>query len=125
MIRHQLTDEQWELIEALLPPPAGMGRPRRDLRTVVGGILWILNTGSAWRDLPDEFGPWQTVYHHFNRWSSDGTLNGILVTLQQAMHDAGQLDHDLWCIDGTTVRAHRCAAGGGKKGSRKSQPITL
>lgn len=125
MIRHQLTDEQWEIIEPLLPAAAATGRPRRDLRLVMGGILWILNTGSAWRDLPADFGPWQSVYHHFNRWTSDGTLEQILLTLQQAMHEAGQIDHDLWCIDGTIVRAHRCAAGGGKKGSRRSQPITL
>lgn len=125
MIRHQLTDEQWEIIESLFPPAATTGRPRSDLRLVVGGILWILNTGSAWRDLPEDFGPWQTIYHHFNRWTSDGTLEQILLTLQQAMHAAGQIDHDLWCIDGTTVRAHRCAAGGGKKGSPESQPITL
>jgi len=124
MIRHQLTDEQWELIEPLFPAAAPTGRPRSNLRLVVGGILWILNAGSAWRDLPGDFGPWQTVYHHFNCWSSDGTLQKILLTLQQAMQDAEEFDHELWCIDGTIVRAHKAAAGGGKKGSRKSRLIT-
>ncbi len=80
---------------------------------------------SAWRDLPKEFGPWQTVYHHFNQWSSQGKLSQILRHLKQAMSDSESFDHELWCIDGTVVRAARCAAGGGKKVIRKSLLTTL
>ncbi|WP_399167750.1 transposase, partial [Streptomyces sp. PsTaAH-130] len=58
--RHELTDESWAVIEPLLAPPR-MGRPVRDRRQVVNGILWKLSTGAAWRDLPERYGPWKTV----------------------------------------------------------------
>ena len=116
MSRHGLTDDQWERIADILPPPAATGRPRKDRRTIVNGILWILRTGSPWRDLPDEFGAWETVFGCFDRWNADGTLEQILQRLRAARVDQGAIDHELWCIDGTLVRAHRCAAGGGKKG---------
>ena len=117
MCRHRLTDDEWELIADVFPPPAKTGRPRRDRRTIMEGILWILRTGSPWRDLPEEFGPWETVYGLFDRWNAEGTLDQILRRLQAAQIDIGAVDTELWCVDGTIVRAHRCAAGGGKKGS--------
>ena len=125
MVRHRLTDEQWECIAEGFPPPAKTGRPRADLRDMVDGILWLLKAGSPWRDLPQEFGPWETVYTWFGRWTSDGTLDEILRCLKAAMSETEDFDHALWCIDGTVVRAHRCAAGGGKKGSRTNRKITL
>jgi transposase len=124
MARSLLSDEEWELIADIFPEPAATGRPRRDPRTIVNGIIWILRTGSAWRDLPEEFGPWQTVWRLFDQWNSDGTLDEILRRLQAALVDAAQIDEQLWCIDGTIVRAHRCAAGGGKKGIPRNQRIT-
>lgn len=125
MVRHRLTDEQWECIAEAFPPPAKTGRPRADLRDMVDGILWLLKAGSPWRDLPQEFGPWETVYTWFDRWTSDGTLDEILRRLKAAMSETEDFDHNLWCIDGTVVRAHRCAAGGGKKGSPRNRKITL
>jgi transposase len=125
MKRHRLTDEQWELIADVFPPPAKTGRPRTDRRTVVDGILWILRTGAPWRDLPeDEFGPWETIYGLYDAWNADGTLDEIRSRLQAAFIDAGEIDDQLWCLDGTVVRAHRCAAGGGKKGIPRSRLIT-
>jgi transposase len=125
MSRHRLTDEQWNLIADLFPLPAKTGRPPTDRRQIVDGILWILRSGAPWRDLPEEeFGPWETIYGLFNAWSSDGTLNKILRCLQTAVIDDGRIDGKLWCIDGTIVRAHRCAGGGGKKRNRKSRLIT-
>jgi transposase len=125
MKRHRLTDEQWELIADVFPSPAKTGRPRTDRRTVVDGILWILRTGAPWRDLPeDEFGPWETIYGLYDAWNADGTLDEIRSRLQAAFIDAGEIDDQLWCIDGTVVRAHRCAAGGGKKGIPRSRLIT-
>lgn len=124
MARLKLTDEAWELISDLFPEPAATGRPRRDPRQVLDGILWILRTGSPWRDLPEEFGTWKTAWRMFDRWTSDGTLDAILDRLRAAQIDAGSLDEELWCIDGTIVRAARCAAGGGKKGRPRSQLIT-
>lgn len=123
MARHQLTDENWECIENLFPPRAKTGRPPTDRRVAMNGILWILRTGSPWRDLPTEYGSWRTIYGLFNDWNSDGTLDRILTTLRAARIESDQIDEDLWCIDGSIVRAHRCAAGGGKKTIRTSQPI--
>src|ERR1700761_8721099 len=61
MLRHRLTDQQWELVQDLFPPPARTGRPRRDRREILDGIFWILRTGAPWRDLPEELGPWATT----------------------------------------------------------------
>ena len=124
MVRHQLSDEQWELIADVFPPPAKTGRPPRDRREIVNAILWILRTGSPWRDLPEEYGPWATVWDLFNRWNSDGTLDEILHRLRAAKIDAGEVDGELWCLDGTSIRAARCAAGGGKKGIPRNRLIT-
>ena len=123
MARLLLTDDEWGLIADVFSEPAATGRPRRDTRQVVDGILWILRAGAPWRDLPAEFGPWQTVWRLFDKWNSDGTLDEILRRLQAAFVDIGEIDQELWCIDGTIVRAARCATGGGKKGTRRSQPI--
>lgn len=125
MTRHRLTDEQWEMIADLFPPAAKTGRPPTDRRQVVDGILWIMHAGAPWRDLPEEeFGPWETVYGLFNAWNANGILDKILGRLQINIIEAGALDSELWCIDGTMVRAHRCAAGGGKKTIRRSRLIT-
>jgi len=124
MARHDLTDEEWELIADLFPKPAKTGRPQSDRRQIVNGILCILRTGAPWRDLPeDEFGPWETVYGLFNRWNADGFLDKILSRLQGGVIESGKLDKKLWCVDGTIVRAHRCAGGGGKKKIRRSRLI--
>ena len=111
MIRHKLTDEQWKLVAPVFDPPKRMGRPIRDRRTILDGILWILRTGSPWRDLPDKLGPWQSVWRKFDQWNHDGTLLKILETLRLYQ----DLDQEIWCVDGTIIRAARCAAGGGKK----------
>lgn len=125
MARHGLTDGQWEVIADIFPAPAKTGRPPTDRRKVVNGILWILRTGSPWRDLPEsEFGPWETIYGLFGTWNADGLLDEILKRLQAAHVDVGMIDEQLWCVDGTIVRAHRCAAGGGKKKIRRSRLIT-
>jgi transposase len=123
MARLLLSDNDWKLIEDVFPEPAPTGRPPRDPRVIVNAILWVLRTGAPWRDLPEEFGPWQTAWRLFDRWTADGTWDTMLRRLQSAFVDMGQIDAELWCIDGTVVRAHRCAAGGGKKGARKRQRI--
>ena len=124
MARHRLTDDEWELIRDLFPPPAATGRPPRDRRQIVDAILWILRTGAPWRDLPAEFGPWGTAWDLFDKWNADGTLDRILALLRSAHVDAGLIDDRLWCVDGTVVRAARCAGGGGKKGIPTSRPTT-
>ena len=115
MTRHQLTDQEWDCIVDVFPAPAKTGRPPRDQRTIVDAILWIARTGSPWRDLPEEYQPWATVWDLFDKWNAGGTLDKILHRLRAMRLDAGEIDEELWCVDGTIVRAARCAAGGGKK----------
>ena len=124
MVRLLLTDDEWDLIKDVFPKPAATGRPPRDPRTIIDAILWILRAGSPWRDLPEEFGPWQTVWRLFDKWNSNGTLDTILRQLQAAFVDIGEIDEELWCADGTIVRAARCAAGGGKKGTPRNLQTT-
>jgi transposase len=123
MARQLLTDDEWESIADLFPEPAATGRPQRDRRTVFNAILWILRTGSPWRDLPEEFGPWQTAWRLFDQWNSNGTLDAAKARLQASLAEAHEIDNELWCVDGTVVRAARCAAGGGKKGIRRNRTI--
>jgi len=129
MKRHELTDEQWELVHPILPQrTATTGRTPRDPRVMLNGIFWNLRTGAPWRDLPERFGPWQTVYDHFANWRKDGTYDCILEMLQIRLDRDGKIDWDLWCIDGSSVRASRAAAGAGKKVScvtRRSRRTTL
>jgi transposase len=119
-----MTDQEWDCIHDLFPPPARTGRPRRDRRQIVDGILWILRTGAPWRDLPEAFGPWATVWDLFDAWNADGTLDAILSRLRAERIDAGEIDNELWCIDGTSVRAARCTAGGAKKKIPRSPQTT-
>ena len=69
--RHELPDAEWARLEPLLPPRKP-GAPRKDDRRILNGILWKLATGAPWRDLPERYGPWQTVYTRFWRWSRGG-----------------------------------------------------
>jgi transposase len=116
MKRHELTDEQWALVESHVPiSTARTGRPARDRRTLLNGIFWILCTGAPWRDLPERFGPWQTVYDHFRKWRKSGVFAAIIESLQVKLDNNGYIDWELWCVDGSSVRAARAAAGADKK----------
>lgn len=108
------------MIEPLLAPPR-MGRPVRDRRQVVNGVLWKLSTGAAWRDLPERYGPWKTVYERFRRWSADGTWDRLLAHVQQHSDAVGAVDWTVACVDSTTVRAHQHAAGARKGGSGRAR----
>lgn len=124
MRRYDLTDEQWAMVQPLLPPQRVNGRPFRDHRTILNALFWVLNSGSPWRDLPERFGPWKTAYNRFNRWRHEGLIDRILETLQVRLDKDGRIDWDLWCVDGSSVRAHISAAGAGQKGARQNRPTT-
>jgi transposase len=128
MHRHQLTDEQWILVEPFVPQKsARTGRPAEDAREMLDGILWILRTGAPWRDLPERFGPWKTVYDYFSNWRKSGVFDRILEALQIRLDRDGKIDWDLWCIAGSNARAARCAAGADKKvapGTKTSRQTT-
>jgi transposase len=115
--RHELTDDQWAALEPHLPPQKpSTGRPNRPHRAVVNAMLWRLRTGAPWRDLPDHFGPWQTIYSRFRRWQLAGVWDRLLAALQTAADGRGELDWSLHLLDGTVIRAHAHAAGA-KKGA--------
>ena len=125
MRRYELSDQQWELLKGLLPISEGRrGRQWKDHRTILSAMLWVLRTGAPWRDLPERFGPWQTAYDRFQRWRSAGLFDRILERLQIRLDEKGQIDWDLWCVDGSSIRASRAAAGGGKKGATKNPKTT-
>ncbi|MBV9455066.1 MAG: transposase [Rubrobacter sp.] len=79
-----LTDKNWELVRALMPPQKPRtGRPRKDNRTVLAGMLWVFGSGGSWRDLPEEeFGPWPTVYGRYRKWREEGLWQRIVKVLQ-------------------------------------------
>ena len=115
--RHEVSDDEWERIRVLLPPEnTGRGRPSKSNRTIYNGILWIAKTGAPWRDLPERFGPWQTVYSRFRLWSKNEVFKGMFEYLSA---DADMQDAS---IDSTSCKVHQHAAGA-KKG-RKTQKQT-
>ena len=106
-----ITDELWELIEPVLPSDKGRrGRRWRDHRQVLEAIAWRFRTGAPWRDVPAEFGPWQTLWKRHRRWSGDGTLAGVLDKLRAEADVAEGPDWTIG-VDGAVVRAHQHAAG--------------
>lgn len=114
MVRMWLRNGQFERITHLLPGKAGdPGRTAADNRLFVEAVLWIARTGAPWRDLPSEFGSWNSVYQRFARWSRRGVWHRVFAELAQ---DA---DFEELFIDSTVVRAHQHAAGAAKKTATK------
>ena len=116
---YQLSDDQWQLLQDLLPQNGNRGGQWKDHRLMIDGILWALSDGGRWRNLPGRFGPWQTVYDRFRKWCRNGLWDKILRRLQARKMRAGEIDFGLFCIDGTVVRAHQSAAGAAKKKSAR------
>ena len=105
-----LSDEMWARVEPLLPPVKGaMGRPMCEHRNLVEGAIYRYRTGIAWRDLPAEFGPWQTVWKRHHRFSTDGTWDKVLTALQVQADANGQIDWRL-SADSTSARVHQHGA---------------
>lgn len=109
MARFDLSDEEWAVIEPLLPKQ-GRGPQRQDDRRVLNGIFYILRTGAPWRDLPGRYGPRTTVYNRYVRWGERGVWKGIFDALAEECEDS------LVFIDASIVKAHR-AASGSKRGN--------
>ena len=124
MRRFELSDEEWELIVPHIPIATGRGGRLKEPRKMLNGMFWVLRTGTSWRELPERYGPWQTVYHWFNRWRRDETLRQLAEALADRLHGDGRIDRELWLVDGTNVRAHRAAAGARKKSMPKSRKTT-
>ncbi len=110
MARYDLSEAEWRLIEPLLPNKS-RGVARVDDRRVINGIFYVLRTGSPWRDLPERYGPYTTIYNRYNRWAKAGVWLKMFETL------AAQSPQSMQMIDSSIIRAHQHAAGG-KKGAR-------
>lgn len=119
MARYELTDDEWELLKGLFPTQKRGGR-WNDHRTTLNGMLWILRSGAPWRDLPERYGKWKSVYYRFSRWRREGLFDRVLKALRIRLDKQGKIDWDLWLVDGSNVRASRAAAGARKKGGRDS-----
>ena len=102
-----LTDDQWARIEPLMPRAAAKGgRPFQDHRRVMEGIIYRYRTGIAWRDLPECFGSWKTVWKRHRRFSGDGTWDTILTELLSQADAAGVIEWEV-SVDSTVNRAHQ------------------
>ncbi|WHZ23755.1 MAG: Mobile element protein [Nitrospira sp.] len=114
MARRELRDDQWRPIKDLLPGKASdPGRTATDNRTCVDAVLWIARTGAPGRELPKQFGVWNSVFQRYNRWSRAGVWERVF---RQLSRDA---DNEYAMIDSTIVRAHQHSAGARKKTGRK------
>ncbi|GAB3897730.1 hypothetical protein GCM10027612_54560 [Microbispora bryophytorum subsp. camponoti] len=109
MARGDLTDDEWSLIEPHLP--VGERGPIPDLRRQFNGVMWRFRTGSPWRDLPAEYGPWSTVYDRFRSWAKAGVFQQLMEAVIAEAATRGQVDLSLVSVDSTTARAHHQAAG--------------
>jgi transposase len=117
--RYELSDEAFALVRDLLPVNGRRGGQWHDHRVALNGIFWILHSGAQWRELPERYGPWQTVYWRYHRWRKDGTIDRMLARLHLALDAAGRIDVELWCIDATQIRASRAAAGARRTAGKK------
>jgi transposase len=110
----ELTDAQWDLLAPLFQPPPrrpdGRGRPWRDPRAVLEGVLWVLRSGARWKDLPATFPPYQTCHRRFQQWQRQGVLRAVLQALTEALLETGRLDLREGAIDGTFSSAKKGAA---------------
>ncbi|MGX1675948.1 IS5 family transposase [Streptomyces sp. NPDC055400] len=119
MGRGDLTNAEWDRLESFLPRGGTRGGRWSDHRRVINGVLYRVRTGVQWRDLPERFGPWETVYKRHRRWSADGTWVMLLSKVQAAEDAEGRIDWDV-SVDSTAVRAHQHAAGARKEPGRAS-----
>lgn len=110
MARFDVTKAEWDLIEPFLPVAATGPLPRRT-REQFNGVLWRFRTGSGWREVPERYGPWSTVYSRFRAWALAGVFQGLMDGLIAEAASRGQVGLELVSVDSTIVRAHHESAG--------------
>ena len=125
MARLLMEDAEWAFFEPFIVAIRGRGgRPASNHRTVLDAVFWIARTGSPWRDLPEEFGKWSSVYRQFRRW----TLASLWEMILEALNESGVMPDQVQMIDSTVIRAHHLAAGakgGLKKKVLAAQKVAL
>ena len=110
MARFDVTDSEWDLIEPFLPVAATGPLPRR-ARAQFNGVMWRFRTGSGWREVPERYGPWTTVYSRFRAWALAGVFQGLMDGLIAEAAARGQVGFELVSVDSTIVRAHQESSG--------------
>ena len=126
--RWELRDAQWELIEPILRPQRrsdGRGRPWRDTRAVLNGILWVLGTGAQWRELPKKYPPYQTCHRRFQQWVREGKLERILRALARELQARGKLQLEEAFIDASFTGAKKGASRSGLPSAAKGRKSSL
>jgi len=118
--RYEISDEAWDMVADLFTETRRRGRPRVDDRLMLNAVLWVLRSGAPWRDMPEHFGPWSTVYQRFRDWRNRGTFEQMLKRLHTRLNEQGLIDLETWMIDSTAVCATRASSGAGKKGDLKN-----
>ena len=118
MHRHALSEVQWAKLQPLLPRQRGGPAALLGDRLFVEAVLYRAKTGLPWRDLPERFGPWKTVYNRFANWARRGHWKSIFQALQVDVDETGTM------LDGSVIRAHQDASGG-KGGSKVTLSVTL
>ncbi len=120
-----LKDEQWAIVEPLLPKAPrredGKGRPRVDDRAILNGILWVLRTGAPWHDIPNRYPPYQTCHRRFQEWVEKGVFEEVLRALVKDVKERGGLDLTECFIDGSFVIAKKGALEWEKPSGAKVQ----
>lgn len=110
--RYELTDEEWKQIAPMFPPEntGKRGRPCKDNRTMLNAMVWLARSGAPWRDLPERYGPWESVYSRFRKWIDDGILDNIfrVLSLEAELEELS--------MDATIVQVHQHSAGAKKGG---------
>lgn len=114
--RYELTDAQWDRIKLYFPSntASAVGRPYNDVRTIVNGIIWIARSGAPWRDLPERYGKWNSVYKCFAKWQKKGIFEKVFQEL------SSEADLQDISIDSTSCKVHQHSAG-----AKKGGPILL
>lgn len=118
-----LTDEQWTVVQPLIPVPPkradGRGRPRIEDRAILNGILWIMRTGAQWKDMPERYPSYQTCHRRFQEWVKAGAFEEILKALANDLKERGELDLSECFVDGSFVIAKKGALGWEKPSGAK------
>ena len=109
MSRQEISDEQWAVLAPLFPTPKRTGRPPLDMRTTVEGIAWRFRAGAPWRDVPERFGNWNSIYQRFADWSDDGTWARVLATVQGQAAAVGEVGWTV-SVDSSITRVHQHAS---------------
>jgi len=115
--RYELADEAWDVVSDLFIETHGRGRPRLSDPLMLDGVLWVLCSGAAWRDMPERFGPWSMVYQRFRDWRNQGTFEQMLKRLHLGLNELGLIDLQTWRIESTAVRATEPHLAPGNKGA--------